>query len=124
VELKIQILAIVASLGVLAVVFEAVRRRHLLERYALLWLTAGAVLLGLAVWQGALKTLAGLMGVKYAPNALFVVAFGFILALLFHFSLVVSRLADQSRVLAQRVALLEERLREAEEHKSDEHVLS
>ena len=56
--------------------------------------------------------------------ALFVVAFGFILALLFHFSLVVSRLADQSRVLAQRVALLEERLREAEEQKSDEHVLS
>jgi hypothetical protein len=123
-ETKIQLLSIFASLCVLAMVFEAVRRRHLLERYALLWLTAGFVLLGLAVWQGALQVLADVLGVKYAPNALFVVAFGFILVLLFHFSLVVSRLADQSRVLAQRVALLEERLREAERSQSDERVLS
>jgi hypothetical protein len=123
-ELRIQLLSILASVCVLGMVFEAVRRRHLLERYALLWLTAGFVLLGLAVWQGALHLLADAMGVKYAPNALFVIAFGFILVLLFHFSLVVSRLADQSRVLAQRVALLEERLREAERKQSDERVLS
>jgi hypothetical protein len=35
-----------------------------------------------------------------------------VLVLLLHFSVAVSRLSDQSKVLAQRLALLEERLRE------------
>ena len=43
------------------------------------------------------------------------VAFGFVIFLLLHFSVAVSRLADQSKVLAQRVGLLEERLRRQEE---------
>ena len=33
---------------------ELVRQRKLLERYALLWLFSGVVLLGLAVWRGLL----------------------------------------------------------------------
>ena len=42
-------------LGVLLlVVLELVRRRRLLERYALLWLFSAVVLLGLAVWKGLL----------------------------------------------------------------------
>ena len=42
------------------------------------------------------------------------IAFGFVLVLLLHFSLAVSRLADQSKVLAQRLALLEERVHRGE----------
>jgi hypothetical protein len=55
------------------------------------------------------------IGIAYPPNALFLVAFGFVLVLLLHFSLAVSRLTDQSKVLAQRLALLEQRQRETEE---------
>jgi hypothetical protein len=51
------------------------------------------------------------VGIYYPPNAFFVIAFAFALLLLLHFSIATSRLADQTRVLAQRVALLEERLR-------------
>ena len=54
------------------------------------------------------------IGVASPPNALFFIAFGFVLVLLLHFSLAVSRLADQTKVLAQRLALLEERQRRAE----------
>jgi hypothetical protein len=96
------------------VVLELVRRRRLLERYALLWLLSAIVLLTLAVWQGLLADLARAIGVIYPPNALFLIAFGFVLILLLHFSVAVSRLADQSKVLAQRVALLEERGRRAD----------
>ena len=46
----------------------------------------------------------------YPPNALFVIALGFVLLLLLHFSAAVSRLSDQTKVLAQRLALLEERV--------------
>ena len=35
----------------------------------------------------------------------------FILAVLLHYSTVISKLADQSTILAQRLALLEERIR-------------
>jgi hypothetical protein len=113
-ELRIQIVAIVAATAMLLVVLELVRRRRLLERYALLWLFSAIVLLGLAFWRGLLKTISDVIGIAYPPNALFFVAFAFILVLLLHFSVAVSRLADQSKVLAQRLALLEERARRRE----------
>jgi hypothetical protein len=119
-EVKIQIVAIVASGGLLLVILEMVRQRRLLERYALLWLFSALVLLALAVWRDFLETIANTIGIIYPPNALFVIAFGFVLVLLLHFSIAVSRLADQSKVLAQRVALLEQRQRSAEEGSESE----
>jgi hypothetical protein len=112
-EYRIQLVAIVASALLLLVILELVRQRRLLERYALLWLFSSFVLLGLAVWKDVLETLAKAIGVFYPPNALFLVAFGFVLVLLLHFSLAVSRLSDQTKVLAQRLSLLEERHRAA-----------
>src|ERR1700745_3687265 len=108
--LRIQIVAVVAAGLLLVGVLELVRRRRLLERYALLWLLSAVVLLGLSIWRGALERIAGQIGVAYPPNALFIVAFGFVLWMLLHFSVAVSRLTDQSKVLAQRLALLEERM--------------
>ncbi|MDP1850650.1 MAG: DUF2304 domain-containing protein [Solirubrobacteraceae bacterium] len=109
-DVRIQIVGIIGAAVLLVVILELVRRRRLLERYALLWLLAGVVLLGLAIWRGALEQLAILVGIASPPNALFFVAFGFVLVLLLHFSVAVSRLTDQTKVLAQRLALLEERV--------------
>ncbi|MFL5821091.1 MAG: DUF2304 family protein [Solirubrobacteraceae bacterium] len=111
----IQIVAVTASLILLLVVLELVRRRRLFERYAILWLLSSVVLLGLAVWSGLLALVSRAVGIKYPPSALFLFALGFVLLLLLHFSVAVSRLSDQSKVLAQRLALLEERLRELRE---------
>jgi len=108
-ELRIQIVAIVGSTLLLLGVLELVRQRRLLERYALLWLLCALILLGLAVWRDFLETISRTVGIIYPPNALFLIAFGFVMVLLLHFSMAVSRLADQSKVLAQRVARLEER---------------
>ena len=113
-ETRIQIVAILGTAALFVVVFEAVRRRRLMERYALLWLFSTAVLLGLAVWKDALEELASAVGIYYAPSALFATALGFISMLLLHFSLVISRLADQSKVLAQRVSILQARVDQLE----------
>jgi hypothetical protein len=113
-ELRLQIVAIVGAVGLLVLVLELVRRRSLMERYALLWLFSSLVILGLAVWQEALTVLARQLGIVSAPNALFFVALAFILFLLLHFSAAMSRLTDQSKVLAQRQAILEQRLSEVE----------
>jgi hypothetical protein len=107
---RIQIVAVAVTGGLFFLVFELVRRRRLMERYALLWLFATAVLLGLAIWRGLLEKISGAVGIAYAPSALFAVAFGFVLALLLHFSLVISRLADQNKVLAQKLGMLQERV--------------
>jgi hypothetical protein len=119
-EFRIQLVAVASSLLLLVVVFELVRRKRLLERYALLWLLSAFILLLLSAWRDLLEHVASAIGIHYAPSALFVIAFGFVLLLLLHFSLVVSRLADQSKVLAQRVALLEEQQRELKAAQEDE----
>ncbi len=113
-ESRLQIVSILAMAALFALVFELVRQRRLMERYALLWLFSAAILLALAVWKDGLEVLADAVGIFYAPSALFAVALGFILMLLLHFSLVISRLADQNKLLAQRVGLLTQRVREIE----------
>jgi hypothetical protein len=113
-ESRLQIVAIAAALGLVVIVLELVRRRRLMERYALLWLLTAFVILGLAIWKDGLNTLASALGIVSGPNALFFTVLGFVLLLLLHFSASMSRLTDQSKVLAQRHAILEERLRELE----------
>jgi hypothetical protein len=109
--LKVSIAAAIASLLLLVVVFELIRSRRLRERYALLWLLTGLVLLALSVWRGGLNTIAGWFGVTgYPPAVLFAVGSLFIILVLLHYSTVISRLSDQNTILAQRLALLEERL--------------
>jgi hypothetical protein len=109
-----RIVAIAVSGGLLLMILELVRRKRLMERYALLWLFSAVVLLVLAVWNGLLTTLSDAIGIHYPPTTLFAVAAGFELLLLLHFSLSVSRLTDQSKMLAQRVGLLQRRLEEQE----------
>jgi hypothetical protein len=119
---RLQIVAITGALGLLIFVLELVRRRALMERYALLWLFSSVVVLVLAIWDNALTVLAKEIGIVSGPNALFLVAIGFILLLLLHFSAAMSRLSDQSKVLAQRQALLERQLRELESQRAAAEV--
>jgi len=109
--LAVSILGAIASFSLVLVVLELIRRHRLRERYALLWLVTGLVLTALSAWRGGLNTIAGWVGVRgYPPAVLFAVAILFILAVLLHYSTVVSRLTDQNVVLAQRLALLEQQL--------------
>src|ERR687893_1832771 len=111
---RISIAAAIASALLLVVVFELIRSRRLRERYALLWLVTGVVLLALSLWRGGLDTIAGWFGVTgYPPAVLFAVGTLFILVVLLHYSTVISKLADQNVILAQRIALLEARLAES-----------
>ena len=89
----------IGSIGALLLVLELVRRRHLREEYALLWLATGAVLLLLSLSRPLLDTLAELTGIFYPPSALFLVALLFVLAILLHFSIILTRLTQQNREL-------------------------
>jgi hypothetical protein len=111
--LKVSIAATIASVMLVLVVFELIRSRRLRERYALLWLLTGLVLVVLSAWRGGLNTIAAWLGVRgYPPAVLFAVGLLFVILVLLHYSTVISRLSDQNVVLAQRLALLEAKLSE------------
>jgi hypothetical protein len=111
--LRISIVATTVSIVLLLVVFELIRSRRLRERYALLWLATGLVLVALSAWRGGLNTIARWLGVRsYPPAVLFAVGLLFVILVLLHYSTVISRLADQNTILAQRLALLESRVAE------------
>jgi hypothetical protein len=117
--LKVSIAGALASILLILVVFELIRSRRLRERYALLWLLTGLVLLALSLWRHGLNTIAGWVGVTgYPPAVLFAVGSLFILLVLLHYSTVISKLADQNTILAQRLALLEQRLRRQEDERA------
>jgi len=98
---SISIAASIASLLLIIVVLELIRGRRLKERYALLWLVTGLVLLVLSIWRGGLNTVAGWLGVSgYPPAILFAAAILFVIVVLLHYSTVLSKLADQNTLLA------------------------
>jgi hypothetical protein len=101
---------IILAVVVCGLIFELVRRKRLMERYAILWLLAGLTVLVLGLWKGLLSTLSHAVGIYYPPSVLFAVAFFFVLVMLVHFSMTVSKLSDQNTLLAQRLALLQQRL--------------
>jgi hypothetical protein len=110
-----RVIAIIVSGGLLLLILELVRQKRLMERYALLWLFSTVFLLVLSVWSGLLNSVASALGVSYPPSALFAVAFGVVLVLLVHFSLAVSRLSDQNKVLAQRLGIMQQQVQQQNE---------
>ncbi len=111
---RLQLAAIVGSVAMVVVVFELVRQRRLMERYSLLWMFASLILLLLAIFSGALAQLASWVGIATPSNALFGFGLGFATFMLLHFSASISKLSDQNKVLAQKLAAAEERLRRLE----------
>jgi len=108
----LKILAVVGSITLLVVVVELIRRGRLKERYSLLWLLAGAVLLFLSSSRGLLDAIARLLGIFYPPSFLFLLAFFFLLLITLHFSVVLSSLSEKNKKLAQELALLRQELQD------------
>ena len=111
--LTFSIAGAVASILMVLVVLELIRKRRLKERYALLWLATGIALLVLSIWRSATATIADWFGVEtYPPAVLFAVATFFIILVLLDYSTAISKLVDQNVTLAQRLAILEEKVKE------------
>ena len=98
--------ALVGALATLAVMIELLRRRQLREKYAVLWLLVGFGVAVLAVFPGLLDFAGGKLGVADPPNLMLFVAALVLLLVCVHLSWEVSRLEDETRSLAEEIALL------------------
>ncbi len=101
------------SAVVLMITLEAVRRFAMEERYALLWVFTGVILLIFAIYPDAVGWLATLTGMQYV-SAITMVVFAFLLLVVFDFSLALSELRADQRRICQHAAEMELRIKELE----------
>jgi hypothetical protein len=116
---RVEIIALLGALAWLALVVEMVRRRRFSEGYSLLWLLSGVAILGLALWRDLLDALAHVLGIYYAPTALFVVAFGLILLLNVQQSALLCEMERRNADLAQRLAILSHQVERLQQRKDE-----
>ena len=110
--LRNKIIALVVGIGMLLLIIELVRRRKLREEYSWLWLMTGSVILLLTLWFDLLKWITHLVGAVTPSSTIFLFAFLFLIFISLHFSVVISKLTDRNKELAQQYALLELELNE------------
>ena len=120
---RLRLTVVVLSALVLGTTFEAIRRAHLKERYGILWMAAGlATLLG-SFFPKTLAVIGVIFGADYTTSIL-AVLFIFVALVLFHFSLALSRSDNRESRIAQRCALLEERLDRLEQKDKVSHTIT
>lgn len=110
-----QIFALLTSIVVFALMVELVRRRQLREEYSWLWLLTGAMMIVLVVWYRLLLFITWVIGAGTPVTTLFLFSWLFLLAIVIHYSVIISRLTTQVKNLAQELALLTSRAESPEE---------
>src|SRR3954447_9997241 len=110
---RVRIVAVIVTAVMLGVVLELVRRRRLIERYALMWMVVALILLVLAIWNQLLAHVSHAIGIEVPANALFIAGLGVAFLMLLHFSVITSRLSAETKILAQEVARLDAEARAA-----------
>lgn len=117
-ELGHRIALLVLSVTLFGVVLELVRRDLLKERYALLWFATSLFGLVIGIFPKLLVVAAAFLRFQLL-TLLFVLAFVFTLSIVLIFTVVISRLSERNRKLAQEVALLGARIEESENRGDD-----
>jgi hypothetical protein len=101
-------LSLTVSLGFLLISIEAIRRRHIKEHAAILWLAvSGAmVLLSISLPLHWLDRLSRLVGIAVPSNLVLLLAVLFLVALVLQLSISVAHLTEKTTVLVQEIGIL------------------
>ncbi len=109
-----RIASVAVSVLFLVAVIELIRRNRLKEKYSILWLFSAMVLLVFSSSVRLLNRTSKLLGIDYPPSFLFLLAFVFLLFIVFHFSTVISMETERSKKMAQKLGLLENKVEQLE----------
>lgn len=109
---RIQLIAIVGSFMFLMFILSLIRNKRIKEEYSLLWLLLALIFLGMSFWRKSLDYLAYSIGVAYPPAALFILALAALFILSIQFSVIISRLSENNKLLAQELGILKIRLKQ------------
>lgn len=112
--MKLAILTAAVSILLLGLVFELLRRRQLREKYAVLWLGVGLLTLPagfIGLNPQLLNSISRHLGVANGASLVLFLAVVFLLLVCIHLSWEASRLEDETRSLAEEVALIRTEMR-------------
>lgn len=110
--MKLTILTAIIGFALLVIIFELMRRRQLREKYALLWGAVAIVVVPLALFPRVLDAVSSVVGVASGVSLVLFLGLVFLLILSLHLSWEVSSLEEETRTLAEEVALLRIEIRE------------
>jgi hypothetical protein len=109
---QVYVLALVGALVAVALIIELLRRRQLTEKYAVIWLVLGVSIVVLALWPRLLEAASEAVGIAVPSNLLFFGAAFVLLFVCLQLSREASRLEEETRTLAEDLALLRQEVAE------------
>lgn len=109
---------LVMSVTLLLLVLELVRRERLKEKYALLWLGTSVIGVIVGIFPRIIEWTTNALNFQLITT-LYVVSFIYVLGIILAFSVIITRLVERNRTLAQEIALLNNRLDKLESQKPD-----
>lgn len=108
--MKLTLVTALTGLVLLATIMELLRRRQLREKYALLWFAVALAVGPLAFFPRLLDRVAQTLGVVSGVSLVLFLGVVFLLLVCVHLSWEVSRLEEETRTLAEHLALLRMRI--------------
>ncbi|HAQ60642.1 TPA: DUF2304 domain-containing protein [Candidatus Delongbacteria bacterium] len=107
---RIQYFAIAGSILLMIFIVELIRRKKIKEQYSLLWLFFSVVFIILAFWRNGIEVISDFIGISYAPAAFLLILVMAIFLVLIQYSILISKLSEDIKVLVQEIALLKEKV--------------
>jgi len=111
--LKIQIIVGIISLSFLVIIFEAIRRRKFMEKYALLWIFSGLIIFIFSLFPNLLFKIGSILGLHHL-TVLLTISFIFLLSIVFYLSISISGLSEKNKELTQEIGILKLKLNKIE----------
>lgn len=112
ITLKITLTIVLICYFILILVF--LKYKALSLKYTLLWILAGFIMGIMLIFPNLLVYLIRLLGMESSMNGLFVLAIGFVVAILMSITSIVSKQSDKIKILVQQNAMLDKKIRELE----------
>ena len=104
--MKLTLVTALTGLVLLVIIVELLRRRQLREKYAMLWLVVGVLIIPMALFPGLLNNVVGFLGMASGVSLVLFLGIVFLLLVCMHLSWEVSRLEEETRTIAEDLALL------------------
>src|SRR5947208_17194824 len=112
-ESLLHVTTVLSGFLILMILF-SVRRAHIRVEYSVSWLLAATAMLLLSLARPVLEFITRRAGIPDTPLTLFLIAGSVFLIMFFRFSMIISHLRDDNIALAQRVAILEYHIQNAQ----------
>ncbi|NUR74528.1 MAG: DUF2304 domain-containing protein [Hamadaea sp.] len=104
--MSLNVTTMICGLILLVGILELLRRRQLREKYGMLWIGVALVIVPLSIFPGLMDRVAGFVGVASGVSLVLFAAILFLLLVCLHLSWEVSRLEEETRTLAEEIALI------------------